>query len=104
MKKDLNYYKKLDLKFKDGKHVFFYLTRDFIFKTVFGSNRNILKKMLISVLHLNLAINKSKMILNNVELPKDLEKEYQKKVDILVFLEPNLTVNVEVNSESSLTN
>ena len=99
MEKDLNYYKKLDLKYKDGKHIFFNLTRDFVFKTIFDSNIDILKKLLISVLHLNFNSDKSKIILSNVELPKELEKEYQKKVDILVFLEPNLTVNIEVNRD-----
>ena len=97
MHKDLNYYKNLDLKYQKEGYMMTSLTEDFAFKSIFGKNPNILKKMLISVLRLDLDPNLTKIDLLNVELPKDIKKEYKKSVDILVFLSPNHTISVEVN-------
>lgn len=97
MKGNLEYYRKLDARYERDNHRMVNLTRDFAFKSVFGFNKNILKKMLISVLKLGLNPDKSEITLNNIELPKDMEKEYKKSVDILIFLEPNLTISVEIN-------
>ncbi len=45
---------------------FFNLTRDFVFKLVFGYNPNILKRMLISLLNLDLNPNKATINLKNI--------------------------------------
>jgi len=96
--KDLNYYKKLDLKFKKENRTFYNLTRDFVFKSVFGYNPNILKRMLISVLKLDLIPSITNIDLKNIEMPKDIKREYKKNLDLLVFLSPNHTISVEVNN------
>ena len=48
------------------------------FKSIFGNNKDIFKKMLISILRLNLKPNETKITLSNIKLPKDNEKEFQK--------------------------
>ncbi len=97
--KNLNYYKKLDEKLKEEGRNFINLTSDFAFKSFFGNHKSFLKSFLIATLHLDIKDDESEIILNNVELPKDMEKEYQKKVDVLIFITPNTTLNLEVNKK-----
>ena len=76
------------------------LINDYMFKKVFIENPNILKKMLISVLKLNMNPSLSELVFLNSELPKTKKKEYRKTVDILVTINKEKVIDVEINTES----
>ena len=70
-----------------------------MFKHIFTNNPDILKKFLIDVLKLDINPNLTTIIIENNELTKSREKEYQKNVDIYVSINNNLRIDIEVNSE-----
>ena len=70
-----------------------------MFKHIFTNNPDILKKFLIDVLKLDINPNLATIIIENNELTKSREKEYQKNVDIYVSINNNLRIDIEVNSE-----
>ena len=70
-----------------------------MFKHIFTNNPDILKKFLIDVLKLDINPNLATIIIENNELTKSKEKEYQKNVDIYVSINNNLRIDIEVNSE-----
>ena len=70
-----------------------------MFKHIFTNNPDILKKFLIDVLKLDINPNLATIIIENNELTKSREKEYQKNVDIYVSINNNLKIDIEVNSE-----
>ena len=76
------------------------LTSDYMFKKVFIENPNILKKLLISVLKLNMNPDISELRFLNTELPKSRKKEYRKTVDILVSIDDKKIIDVEINTEN----
>ena len=76
------------------------LTSDYMFKKIFMENPNILKKLLISVLKLDINPDLSILRFLNTELPKSRKKEYRKTVDILVSINDKRIIDVEINTES----
>ena len=76
------------------------LTMDFAFKRVFDLNPNLLKRFLICVLKLDLDEETTDMRMGNTELTKTYEKEYQKRVDIIVEFDDKITVDLEINTGS----
>ena len=91
-KEYLEYYKKLDDEIK-----MIPLTYDKQFKAVFIRNEDILKEFLILELDLNMNPIDTKIFINDVVLPSKINKEYQKTVDILVFLDDDIITNIETN-------
>ena len=93
----LKYYQKLDSQNLESNTSFINLTYDIAFKSFFSRNEKFLKLFLISVLKLDMKPEETKITIANVELPKDMKKEYQKKVDVLIYLNSGNTYNIEVN-------
>ena len=99
MNKDkLGYYQKLDKINKECNKAMIKLTFDTAFKSFFSRIPDFLKDFLIEELNLDMDKNETKITVSNVELPKDIQKEYQKKVDIIIYLDENVIVNVEANT------
>ena len=84
----------------EEKIQFIPLTYDYMFKKVFMEYPVILKKLLISVLKLDINPSTSELVFLNSELPKTKRKEYRKTVDILVTINKVRIIDVEINTES----
>ena len=94
----LKYYQKLDSINKECNKQMIRLTFDTAFKSFFSRNPDFLKDFLIEELNLDMNKDETKITVSNVELPKDIGKEYQKKVDIIIYLDESIIVNVEANT------
>ena len=94
----LQYYQKLDTINKECGKTMIKLTFDTAFKSFFSRNPDFLKDFLIEELSLDMDKGETKITVSNVELPKDIQKEYQKKVDIIIYLDESIIVNVEANT------
>ena len=70
-----------------------------MFKRIFTKNPNILKQFLISVLELNINLEKANIEIIGNELVKCKKKEYHKTVDMLVQINNNLNIDIEINTE-----
>ena len=90
------YLKELDLK-QNIKLI--PLCYDPMFKKVFGNNPKILKKFLLSVLHLDIEEDECKMVIGVNELPKEQYKNYGSRVDINIIINDNIRINLEINQE-----
>ena len=97
-KEKLKYYQKLDKINEENNKKMIKLTFDAAFKSFFSRNPDFLKDFLIEELTLDMDKDKTKITVSNVELPKDIQKEYQKKVDIIIYLDDTTIVNVEANT------
>ena len=97
-KEKLKYYQKLDKINKECGKTMIKLTFDTAFKSFFSRNPDFLKDFLIEELSLDMDKDETKITVSNVELPKDIQKEYQKKVDIIIYLDESIIVNVEANT------
>ncbi|MBR2708399.1 MAG: Rpn family recombination-promoting nuclease/putative transposase [Bacilli bacterium] len=97
-KEKLQYYQKLDTINKECGKTMIKLTFDTAFKSFFSRNPDFLKDFLIEELSLDMDKGETKITVSNVELPKDIQKEYQKKVDIIIYLDESIIVNVEANT------
>ena len=75
------------------------LTYDFMFKSVFGRNLEVLKEFLVDVLELNHNLEELNIRILNNELFKDTKYEYQKRIDVNIVLNNNIYVEIEVNRE-----
>lgn len=73
------------------------LTFDYVFKSIFMKNPEILKIFLIDVLKLDLEYEKSIIKIFNVETTKDNHKEHKKIVDALVSINDEYFIDIEVN-------
>ena len=76
------------------------LTVDYMFKKVFMENPEILKKMLISILKIDINPEMSELIFLNTELPKTKKREYKKTVDILVSIDKVKIIDIEINTKN----
>ena len=94
----LKYYQRLDKINKECGKAMIKLTFDTAFKSFFSRNPDFLKDFLIEELSLDMDKNETKITVSNVELPKDIQREYQKKVDIIIYLDESIIVNVEANT------
>ena len=97
-KEKLKYYQKLDKINEENNKKMIKLTFDAAFKSFFSRNPDYLKDFLIEELTLDMDKDKTKITVSNVELPKDIQKEYQKKVDIIIYLDDTTIVNVEAKT------
>ena len=75
------------------------LTYDFMFKSVFGKNLEILKEFLDDLLHLEYELEELDIRILNNELPKEIYSEYQKRIDVNIVLNDNIFVEIEINRE-----
>ena len=75
------------------------LTYDFMFKSVFGKNLEILKEFLVDLLHLEYELEELDIRILNNELPKEIYSEYQKRIDVNIVLNDNIFVEIEINRE-----
>ena len=99
-KEKLKYYQKLDKINKECNKEMIRLTFDTAFKSFFSRNPDYLKDFLIEELSLDMDKDETKITVSNACLPKYIQKEYQKKVDIIIYLDEVVRMNLE---ESILT-
>ena len=97
-KEKLKYYQKLDKINEECNKEMIRLTFDTAFKSFFSRNPDYLKDFLIEELSLDMDKDETKITVSNACLPKDIQKEYQKKVDIIIYLDESVIVNVEANT------
>ena len=95
MNERIKYYQKVDKKLK-----LIDLTFDKMFKSVFASNKNVLKKFLLTELNLDMKPEETTIDISNNELLKELNTEYQKTVDIIVYLNNEIITNIESNKSA----
>ena len=76
------------------------LTFDLMLKNFFESNEYVLKRFLISVLHLDVEPYECNIKMINTELPITYYKEYKKTIDIYVIINDVIHVNIEMNRTS----
>ena len=89
---DTNYLCELDKKVK-----LLPITFDPIFKGIFGSNIELLKDFILSVLEIDIDRNKCKIRLINNELPLENYKEYKKNVYLNITLNDDIFIEIEIN-------
>ena len=89
---DTNYLCELDKKVK-----LLPITFDPIFKGIFGSNIELLKDFILSVLEIDIDRNKCKIRLINNELPPENYKEYKKNVYLNITLNDDIFIEIEIN-------
>lgn len=75
------------------------ITYDRIFKSIFTTDKKLLKEFLFSQFDFDMDIDKCKIKILNSELPVNTYYEYQKTADIIVRIEDNTFINLEVNRE-----
>ena len=85
----------LKIKVKD-----FSLVRDYVIKETLSKNTDIYKEILILLIKdiINLNINDTNLILNNIELGKSNYKEYNKIIDSYVILNNKIHIDLECNT------
>ena len=69
------------------------------FKGIFISNKNALKRLIISSLHLENIKDEAEITFIPTELLKENHKEYQKTIDMHTIIEDNLHISIEINTE-----
>ena len=89
---DTNYLCELDKKVK-----LLPITFDPIFKGIFGSNIELLKDFILSVLEFDIDRDKCKIRLLNNKLPIENYKEYKKTVDLNIVLNDDIFIEIEIN-------
>ena len=96
--KNLKYYELLDKKYS-----MIPLSYDFLTKSLFSRNKKFLRLFLNSQLKSSLDINfldkNTKIRLASNELYKENKKEHQNKVDILLYVNEKILINIEINTE-----
>lgn len=96
-----NYTKEDMIKLDTDENIeYFPLIKDYIIKSIFYKNHNLLKKFIISQIKdiAYLDYNTTKMTINNVELGKSNYKEYNKTLDTYVVLNDNIHIDLEYNT------
>ena len=89
---DTNYLSELDNKVK-----LLPITFDPIFKGIFGSNIELLKDFILSVLEIDIDRDKCKIRLLNNELPIENYTEYKKFVYLNIVLNDGIFIEIEIN-------
>ena len=77
------------------------LTHDIMLKNLFERNEYLLRRFLISVLHLNIRPNECKVHFLNKEIPVTNCYEYKKALDFNVSINDHIFVNIELNKSVS---
>lgn len=97
--KSLKYYEKLD-----KKKTMIPLSYDYLSKSIFQRNEKFLRLFLNSQLKTSLDINfldkKTTIRLANNEIVKENKNEHANKVDILLYVNEKILINIEINTES----
>jgi len=93
------YLTRSDMEELDNTLQFIPITFDYLFKSLFSSNLDILRKFILSQIDNELVPEECKITLLNSELPKENDKEYKKTVDLYVLVNNSIYVNIEVNKE-----
>ncbi|MBR2708675.1 MAG: hypothetical protein IKE90_04520, partial [Bacilli bacterium] len=97
--KTLKYYKLLD-----KKNSMIPLSYDYLVKSIFDRNQRFLKLFLNSQLKSSLNIDfldkNTKIKLANNELSKENKNEHANKVDILLYVNKKILINIEINTET----
>ena len=89
--------KKVDYEELDKHLELIPLTYDKMFKVILLKNKQILKKLILSLIEPDIDPDECRIEILNNELPKDIMKEYQKVVDIYVLINGIFYVNLEIN-------
>ncbi|MBR3230162.1 MAG: Rpn family recombination-promoting nuclease/putative transposase [Bacilli bacterium] len=96
--KNLKYYEMLD-----KKNPMIPLSYDYLSKSIFQRDEKFLRLFLNSQLKAPLGINflnkKTKIRLASNEVPKEIKNEHQNKVDILLYVNEKILINIEINTE-----
>ena len=69
------------------------ITFDYLFKSLFSDNLDLLKKFILSQLDNELVPEECKITLLNNDLPKENKNEYKKTVDLYVLINNSIYVN-----------
>ena len=97
--KNIKYYEQLD-----KKNTMIPLYYDYLTKSIFDRNQRFLRLFLNSQLKSSLDINfldkKTKIRLASNEIAKENKNEHQNKVDILLYMNEKIIVNIEINTET----
>lgn len=99
MVKEKAYLTREDMIELDKKLKLIPITFDYIFKSIFIDNLDLLKDFILSQLDININPKECKIRLLNNELPKENKKEYKKSVDLYVAIDNNIFVEIEINRE-----
>ena len=91
---------KENLEVLDKKTNMLPITFDPIFKSVFSRNLEVLKELLVDILHLEYELEELDIRILNNELPKENYKEYQKRIDVNIVLNDDIYVEIEINKEN----
>ena len=75
------------------------ITFDYLFKSLFTDNLDILRKFILTQIDEKIVPEECKITLLNSELPKENKDEYKKTVDLYVLINNSIYVNIEVNKE-----
>ena len=87
------------LKELDGVKVMIPLTFDPVFKGIFDRNLEVLKELLVDVLHLDYELEELVLEYLIMNYNQDNISEYSKRVDVNIVLNDNIYVEIEVNRE-----
>lgn len=97
--KTLKYYQLLD-----KKNSMIPLSYDYLVKSIFDRNQRFLRLFLNSQLKQTLNIDflnkNTKIILANNDLSKENKNEHANKVDILLYVNKKILINIEINTET----
>ena len=99
MVKEKDYLTREDMIELDKKLKLIPITFDYMFKSIFIDDLDLLKEFILSQLDINVNPNDCKIRLLNNELPKENKKEYRKSVDLYVSIDNNIFVEIEINRE-----
>ena len=99
MIKEKTYLTREDMIELDKKLKLIPITFDYMFKSIFIDDLDLLKEFILSQLDINVNPNDCKIRLLNNELPKENKKEYKKSVDLYVSIDNNIFVEIEINRE-----
>ena len=75
------------------------ITFDYLFKSLFFDNLDILRKFILSQIDINILPEECKITLLNSELPKENKDEYKKTVELYVLINNSIYVIIEINKE-----
>jgi len=88
-----------DIKEIDKNLKFIPITFDYLFKSLFQDNLDLLRKFILSQLDSQIDPRECKITLLNNELPNENKNEYKKTVDLYVLINNTIYVNIEINRE-----
>lgn len=88
-----------DMKELDKEIQLIPITFDYLFKSLFSDNLDILRKSILSQIDNSIVPEECKITLLNSELPKENKDEYKKTIDLYVLINNSIYVDIEINKE-----